>query len=66
MGISNIQYWYTTDYQGATTKTHYEIIWSNGDKSTILIQNAESNRHYQEILEWVADGNTITDNGGSN
>ena len=24
----------------------------------------EENRHYQEILEWVADGNTITDNGG--
>jgi hypothetical protein len=23
-----------------------------------------SNRHYQEILEWVAEGNTITDNGG--
>jgi hypothetical protein len=22
------------------------------------------NRHYQEILEWVAEGNTITDNGG--
>lgn len=24
----------------------------------------EANRHYQEILEWVALGNTITDNGG--
>ena len=24
----------------------------------------EANRHYQEILLWVADGNTITDNGG--
>ncbi len=22
------------------------------------------NKDYQEILEWVADGNTITDNGG--
>ena len=24
----------------------------------------ESNTDYQEILEWVAEGNTITDNGG--
>ncbi len=23
------------------------------------------NKDYQEILLWVADGNTITDNGGS-
>jgi hypothetical protein len=22
------------------------------------------NKDYQEILEWVAEGNTITDNGG--
>lgn len=63
MEISNIQYWYTTDYQGTTTRTHYEIIWSNGDKSTILIQNAEENRHYQEILEWVENGGVIVDNG---
>jgi len=25
----------------------------------------EANSDYQEILEWVADGNTITDNGGA-
>jgi hypothetical protein len=25
----------------------------------------EANKDYQEILEWVAEGNTITDNGGS-
>jgi len=23
----------------------------------------EANRHYQEILEWVANGGTIVDNG---
>ena len=28
------------------------------------VPHEESNRHYQEILEWVAEGNTITDNGG--
>jgi hypothetical protein len=29
-----------------------------------LVTHSETNRHYQEILEWVAEGNTITDNGG--
>lgn len=29
------------------------------------VPHSEENRHYQEILEWVAEGNTITDNGGS-
>ena len=28
------------------------------------VPHSEENRHYQEILEWVAEGNTITDNGG--
>ena len=28
------------------------------------VPHDEENRHYQEILEWVAEGNTITDNGG--
>ena len=36
------------------------------DNSILFVPQDEANRHYQEILEWVADGNTITDNGGSN
>ena len=28
------------------------------------VPHNEANRHYKEILEWVAEGNTITDNGG--
>ena len=47
------------------TKFHYELTWSNGDKSTFRIEDAESNRHYEDILKWVADGNTIIDNGGA-
>ena len=34
------------------------------DGITLMIPIDEANRHYQEILEWVAEGNTITDNGG--
>ena len=29
------------------------------EDEVLLVPLDESNRHYQEILEWVADGNTI-------
>ena len=34
------------------------------DNKILFVPHDEENRHYQEILEWVAEGNTITDNGG--
>ena len=41
---------------------NYEVNYQDGTIWTV--PHNESNRHYQEILEWVAQGNTITDNGG--
>jgi hypothetical protein len=41
---------------------NYEINYQDGTVWTV--PHNEENRHYQEILEWVAEGNTITDNGG--
>ena len=41
---------------------HYELIKDDGTISSV--PHNEANRHYQEILEWVAEGNTIIDNGG--
>ena len=38
------------------------IIVENGITSIVPLD--EANTDYQEILEWVAEGNTITDNGG--
>jgi hypothetical protein len=43
---------------------NYEVTFEDGTVSSVPYN--EENRHYQEILEWVAEGNTITDNGGSN
>ena len=43
--------------------TNYKIIYSSGE--VVYAPNDTANRHYQEILLWVADGNTITDNGGA-
>jgi len=63
--INTVEYIYVRDLDGNLNRTHYQITWDNGNKSTLRISDAEENRHYQEILEWVAEGNTITDNGGS-
>ena len=44
-------------------------VWSNyykitfNDNTEQHVPHNEANRHYQEILEWVAAGNTITDPG---
>ena len=40
----------------------YKVTFS--DNKVVFVPHDEANRHYQEILEWVAEGNTITDNGG--
>ena len=40
----------------------YKVIYTDGTEWSV--PHNEENRHYQEILEWVALGNTITDNGG--
>lgn len=38
----------------------YKVTYSNGE--ILWVPHSEDNRHYQEILKWVAEGNTITDN----
>ena len=40
----------------------YKVIYTDGTEWSV--PHNEANRHYQEILEWVAEGNTIIDNGG--
>ncbi len=51
-------------YDSYTNKfSNYKVTYANGE--VWYVSHNEENRHYQEILEWVADGNTITDNGGS-
>ena len=47
-------------YQGESFS--YKVILQDGTEWSVPHDTA--NRHYQEILEWVAEGNTITDNGG--
>ena len=42
----------------------YVVTYQDGKKW--FVNHSETNRHYQEILEWLEiEGNTIIDNGGS-
>ena len=41
---------------------NYEVVLTNGKK--LFVPHDTGNTEYQLILEWVAEGNTITDNGG--
>ena len=40
----------------------YEVTFVDGTIS--FVPHDTATRHDQEIREWVAEGNTITDNGG--
>ena len=43
-------------------KNDYKVTHSGG--IITIIPKHESNRHYLQIQEWIADGGTIIDNGG--
>ncbi len=46
-----------------------EISWTNEyivtylDGTVSTVPHNESNRHYQEIQKWIADGGTVIDDG---
>ena len=39
---------------------NYRVTFSNGKISNVPLD--ETNRHYQEIQKWIAEGNTVIDN----
>jgi len=59
MNIISAKYLYNLE---GTKKTHIVVQLENNVFKNIPIK--ESNIDYQYMLEWVAEGNTITDNGG--
>jgi hypothetical protein len=58
--ISSVKKLYNTDNQFS----NYELVLTNGQKWSVPLN--EKNRHYQAIQEWIAEGNTVIDNGGNN
>jgi len=55
------------NYNGQNEKTSIQVIYPNnsdGSRKELSIPLKEDNSDYQMVMEWVAEGNTITDNGG--
>ena len=51
----------TKNYDGESPPAllNYDVKYTDGKNSTVPI--SEENRHYSQVLEWVADGNTIAE-----
>jgi hypothetical protein len=61
--ISTVEKIYTTDLSNNEI-INFKITYSNGE--IWIVKNNSDNRHYQAIQEWIAEGNTVIDNGGNN
>jgi|TARA_R110000851_G_scaffold31625_1_gene85388 hypothetical protein len=46
-------------YQKKFEGEDYKFIIATVDGVVLIIPMDENNRHYREILQWVAEGNTI-------
>ena len=49
----------TKEYNENTELTSYKLVYVGGENWSVPID--ASNRHYQEIQEWVDAGNTISE-----
>ena len=52
---------YYMDSENTQWGETYKVVFT--DNSIAYVPHDTANRHYQEILEWVANGGTIVDNG---
>lgn len=59
MNVTSAQYENRTELDGTVTSNVQ--ITAVIDGVTLLVPLDNDNRHYQAILDWVADGNTIQD-----
>jgi hypothetical protein len=60
MNIQSARYIKHVTIQGVITEENNSIVATVDDKE-LYIPLDPANRHYQAILEWVEDGNTIED-----
>tara|TARA_R100000654_G_scaffold23820_1_gene46254 strand:- start:3 stop:185 length:183 start_codon:yes stop_codon:yes gene_type:complete len=58
--INTVEKYYIDSENTQWGKT-YKVVFT--DNSIAYVPHDTANRHYQEILEWVANGGTIVDNG---
>jgi len=58
--INSVEKIYRPDNSG---KFCFKIIDTNN--KIIFVPNNKTNRHYQLIQEWIAEGGVVIDNGGN-
>ena len=52
----------TKNYDTTTNQfCSYQVTYSNGTTWSVPLD--EANRDYQEIQQWISEGNTVIDNG---
>jgi len=49
----------TKIYQFEEETNSLKVVYDDG--TVLFVPKDESNRHYQEVLQWVADGNEISE-----
>ena len=58
MKITTVEKYYNESIPGNFT---YQVTYDNGQISFVPL--AEANKDYQEIQQWISEGNTVIDNG---
>ncbi len=63
--ISTVEKVYSINDDGLNLgfANQYKVVYENGITSFVPLD--EANIDYQAIQEWIADGGTVIDNGGS-
>jgi len=61
--ISSVKKIYMKNDDNSFTGEHYFEIIKDG--IVMEVPNNTENRHYAEIQEWISEGGTVIDNGGS-
>ncbi len=64
--IQTAEYIYQADAPGdnpsSYSKNHIKVVCSDDTSLTHLVPLTTENTDYNTVMEWVADGNTVTDN----
>ena len=60
--IQSVEKIYSNDFNGGVS-FNYKLTYTDGTVWSVPV--SEDNRHYQAIQEWIAEGNTVIDNGGN-
>ena len=62
MDIKTVKKQYGLNFKNETVLTSYLITYNNSNRVKSVPLD-EANKDYQEIQQWISEGNTVIDNG---